>query len=90
MDMNMTIQEVSKITKKGELFIRNATKNGSFPGAYSLNEKGRASFLIPRLSFYKFWGYSDKDAKKIVALQENGMTFEEAQKMILREQDQMK
>lgn len=90
MESNITVKEVSKITGKGELFIRHAIKNGSFPGAYSLNEKSRASFLIPRLAFYKFYGYSDEDAKKLIVLEDEGLTFEEAQKMILLQQDQIK
>lgn len=88
MEANITVKEVSKITGKGELFIRHAIKNGSFPGAYILNEKGHAGFFIPRLAFYKFYGYSDEDAKKLIVLEEQGISFEEAQKMILLQQDQ--
>mgnify|MGYP000363793980 CR=1 FL=1 len=88
MEANMTVKEVSKITGKGELFIRYAIKNGSFPGAYSINENGHAGFFIPKLAFYKFFGYSDKDAKKLIIFEEQGISFEEAQKMVLLEQDQ--
>lgn len=88
MEANITVKEVSKITNKGELFIRHAIKNGSFPGAYALNERGHAAFFIPRLAFYKFYGYSDEDAKKLIVLEEQGISFEEAEKMVLREQDQ--
>lgn len=88
MEANITVKEVSKITGKGELFIRHAIKNGSFPGAYILNEKGHAGFFIPRLAFYKFYGYSYEDAKKLIVLEDDGLTFAEAQKRVLQEQDQ--
>ena len=51
MDESISVDECAKRMNKSHLYVRNAIKNHTMPGSYTVSEGGYYSYHIPRAAF---------------------------------------